>query len=83
MMDDEPRTPEADPPDEPPVQRIAGLMIDPSPGFAAGLARRINRRVLGNDLIELSFGGWLHAIVQYVLVALGMSKSERQREEDG
>ncbi|MCG8468358.1 MAG: hypothetical protein MJB57_09145 [Gemmatimonadetes bacterium] len=69
------------PPDQPRVERIARLVIEPSPGFGRALGRRINRRVLGNDLVDLSFSAWIHAIIEYVLAAFGLARKDGKQEE--
>jgi len=62
------------------VQRISRLMLDPRPDFRERLKRRIDRRVLGNDLLDLSFSAWLYAFIQYVPALLGFAKSSKENK---
>lgn len=57
------------------VHRISTLMLDPSPDFGDRLKRRIDRRVLGNDLLDLSFSAWAQGFMHYMLAMLGLAKS--------
>lgn len=60
------------------VRRVSMLMLDPSPDFGDRLKRRIDRRVLGNDLLDLSFSAWAHGFMQYLMTMLGLAKSSRE-----
>jgi len=60
------------------VQRVSRLLIEPRPGFGGRLKRRIDRRVLGNDLVDLSFSAWVYGFMQYVLALLGLATGSKE-----
>ncbi|MFN0152434.1 MAG: hypothetical protein ACKVU1_17145 [bacterium] len=66
--------------DDEPLSEIASLVESPSPRFLTRIRDRIHRRVLGNQLAELSFGPVSTVFVEFLTALFAAVAGTKKRD---